>query len=815
MADQPPDPGRARALDDLVTALRQLKVWAGDPSYERIAARVNAAWREAGRPDTELAGKTTVVDCFRPGRRRLNTDLVLAVVQALNPDVGYLAQWRQALRVVGGEARAAAQVRVHAELPPDPPGFVGREAEIRALTESRLAVIEGMAGVGKTELAVHVGHLLARDRAFGQVLFVDLRGFDPEQPPADPAAVLDGFLRLLGVPGHKIGADLDARVAAYRARLAQALVILDNAADEQQVEPLLPGDAGLALVTSRRRLAGLRHATHVNIDLFTPPESLAFLDRALSELGPDPAAMTRIARRCGHLPLALDLVAGHIRATPGWTLTDHADRLDERHRDHRLDSGVELALDLSYRRLPAPRRRLLRLAALHPGPEFDVHAVAALADADPEAARTELDHLHHDHLMQLDAAGRYRCHDLVRAYAAARAADEDPPAERRAAQTRLFDHYLGAAALAAATLYPVDAHRQPDVPATQLSTLAGPDAALAWLDAERPNLVAIASHAAEHGWPGHTIRLSSVLFRYLSTGYFADALIVHGRAHDAAGRSGDPAVQAQAATELAATHLQLSNLEQAVELLEQALSRFWQTGDRAGQARALTNLGVADTRLCRYKLAADHYGRAATLCRQVGDEMGEARVLINLGGVEERIGQYESAADHLRQALAVCRRFGDRDDEAWALGGLASVEVCTGQHADARRHFDQALASHRELGDRDGEAWTVEGLGTLHSALGEPALAAEKYRHALEIFREIEDRDGEAYALNGLGETTDAVAHHSEALAVATEIGALDQQARAHLGLGRALNSREHLEQALALYADLDSPAADTVRRLL
>jgi tetratricopeptide (TPR) repeat protein len=807
MADQPPDPSRARALDDLVVALRQLKLWAGDLSYERITARVNAAWREAGRPDTEQAGKTTVVDCFRTGRRRLNIDLVLAVVEALNPDVGYVAQWRQALRVVGGEARAAAQVRVYGELPPDPPGFVGREAEIAVLRESRLAVIEGMAGVGKTELAVHVGHLLAPD----QVLFVDLRGFDPEQPPADPGAVLDGFLRLLGVPGHKISIDLDARVAAYRSRLTEALVILDNAADEEQIEPLLPGDAGRALVTSRRRLAGLRRVT---IDLFTPPESVAFLGRALPGLEPDPAAMTRIARRCGHLPLALDLVAGHIRATPGWTLADHADRLDERHRDHRLDSGVELTLDLSYRRLPAPRRRLLRLAALHPGPEFDPHAVAALADADPTTVQAELDLLHHDHLVHRDTAGRYRCHDLVRAYAAARAADEDPPADRRAAQARLFDHYLGAAALAAATLYPADARRQPEVPASALSTVANPDAALTWLDAERPNLVAVAAYAADHGWPSHTIRLSSILFRYLSTGYFADALIVHGRAHDVAGRSGDAAAQAQTATELAATHLQLSNLEQAVDLLEQALSRFWQTGDLAGQARALTNLGVADTRLCRYKLAAEHYGRAAALCRQAGDEMGEARVLINLGGVEERLGQYEAAADHLRQALVVCRRFGDRDDEAWALGGLASVEVCTGHSSHARRHFDQALATHRELGDRDGEAWTIEGLGTLHNALGERELAAEKYQQALEIFREIEDRDGEAYALNGLGETTDAV-RHTEALTVATEIGALDQQARAHAGLGRALNSREHLEQAFTLYADLDSPAADAVRRLL
>ncbi|MEV6606452.1 tetratricopeptide repeat protein [Kutzneria sp. NPDC051319] len=831
MADELPDPGLARTLDDLVDGLRRLKVWAGDPSYERITARVNAAWREDGRPEGELAGKTTVVDCFRSGRRRLNTDLVTAVVRALNPDVGYEAQWRQALRVVGGEARAAAQVRVHAELPPDLADFVGRGPEVRrlrqVLAESRrtgdavvISAIEGMAGIGKTELAVRVGHLMARDKPFDQVLFVDLRGFDPDQPPADPAAVLDGFLRLLGVPGHKIGNGLAARAAAYRERLAgaEALVILDNAADREQIEPLLPGTAGcLTLVTSRRRLDGVAAVTNVVLDPFTSDEAVTFLGRMLPDVpvGADPTAAARIAERCGGLPLALDLIAGHIRATPGWTLTDHAERLDERHRTRRIDGGVELAFSLSYQRLPADLRRLLRLAALHPGPELDVHAAAALADIEPSAAQAGLDHLHRDHLLHRDASARYTCHDLVRSYAAARAADEDPPAERRAAQTRLFNHYLGAAALAVNTLFPADALRRPDAPATHLSALNAPDAARAWLDAERPNLVAVASHTADHGWPSHTLRFSTILWRYFIHGYPADALIVHGHAYRTARNSDDPAARAQATMELAAAHLQLSNLEQAVDLLDQVLPLLRQTGDVAGQARALTNLGVADTRLCRYKAAAEHYERAATLFRQVGDKVGEARVLNNLGAVEERLGQHESAVEHLRHALALSREFGDRDDEAWALTGLASVEVRAGHGADAGRHFEQSLAIFRELGDRDGEAWAVEGTGALHASRGEPAQAAEHFRRALTIFREVEDRDGEAYALNGLGETLDDVTHHAEALIVATEISAPDQQARAHAGLGRGLKSREHLERALALYAELESPAAEDIRRLL
>src|SRR5437763_3520307 len=165
-----PDPGQAGSLDDLVEGLRLLKVWAGDPSYESITSRVNAAWTAAGRPAGELAGKTTVVDCFRPGRRRLNTDLVVAVVQALHPDMGYVTQWRQALQVIGGQTRAASQVLVQDRLPKDLAGFTGRVAELDRLRQAIrdgqrdggavvISAIAGMAGVGKTRLAIRAGHL--------------------------------------------------------------------------------------------------------------------------------------------------------------------------------------------------------------------------------------------------------------------------------------------------------------------------------------------------------------------------------------------------------------------------------------------------------------------------------------------------------------------------------------------------------------------------------------------------------------------------------------------------------------------------------
>jgi tetratricopeptide (TPR) repeat protein len=841
-----PDPGQAGTLDDLVQRLRLLKLWAGDPSYEWIKDRVNAAWVAAGRPAAELAGKTTVVDCFRSGRRRLNTDLVESVVQALHPDVGYVAQWRQALRVIGGQTRAAAQVRVHDTLPQKLATFTGRAGELDRLRRALqygtvdggavvISAIAGMAGIGKTQLAVHAGHLLARDKPFDRVLFVDLRGFhpDPAQPPVDPAAVLDGFLRLLGVPGHQLPHELSARTAAYRRRLAgsRTLVVLDNAADENQVRPLLPATPGCpVLVTSRRSLTALPSTTHLAVDVFAPDEAVAFLARAAPQVpvGPDPDAPVRIARRCGYLPLALGLVAGHMQATPGWTLTDHADRLDERLRDRRLDTGVELALDLSYQHLPAAQQRLLRLLALHPGQDLDVYAAAALSGSDLAAARDGLSHLHRDHLLQQGIPGRFTFHDLVRAFATTRAGDEDPPPDRRAARTRLFDYYLAATAAAIDTMHPAEAYRRPRIHSSgaPVPDLADPDAARAWLGTERSTLVAVAAHTAMHGWPSHTTRLSSTLFRYFEGGHPADALTVHGHARAAAEHSGDVTGQAHALTNLGVAHLQLSQYEPAADHFQQAHTLYLQVGDPAGEARALGNLGVVETRLGRYRPAAHHHELALTLYQQAGDRMGEARALNKLGLVEARLGRYRPAADHLQQALHLFQQVGDRIGEADTLNNFGQVEARLGRYGSAAEHLQQALNLCRQLGNRAGEAWTLDSLGTLHTHLGQPARATEHHQQALIILRETGDRDGEAWALNGLGEAAhsdgraaDALTLHAAAYTIAADIGDPDQEARAHAGLGHAhhalgdsARARHHFRRAVTLHTQLGTPHADHIR---
>jgi len=813
-----------------------LKAWAGNPSYESIKDRIAEAWTAGGRPPADRPGKTTIADCFRLGRRRLNPDLVMAIVQAVHPDVGYAAQWRQALRVAGGTAEAAAQVRVQDKLPPELAGFIGREAELRRLTAvDGVSVIAGMAGVGKTQLAIRAGHLLARERPFEHVLFVNLRGFDPDpsQPPADPAAVLDGFLRLLGVPGQRIPHDLAGRVAAFRDRLAdvRTLVVLDSAARAEQVSPLLPGTPGsTVIITSRRSLTELPGAEHLTVDVFSPEEANAFLIRAAPDIpaGPDPLAPARIAERCGYLPLALGLIAGRIGTTPGWTMTDHADRLDERHRDRHLGTGVQLAFDCSYQDLTPDQRRVLRLGALHPGQDLDAYAVSALAKIDLPAAGAALRELARDHLLQPTAPGRYGFHDLLRRHAAEMAGDHDPPSARRSALTRLFDYYLAASATAMDVLFPAEAYHRPKIaaPQTPVPDLADPDTALGWLDAERPTLVAVAAYTATAGWPAHPSRLSTILYRYLDGGHSTDALIVHDHARRAAEQTGDQTGQAHALNGLGTAHLRLGRYASATDHFRRALILFRATDDPAGQARVLGSLGNIDRRSGRLAAAMARHEQARRLFRQAGDQAGEARALRNSGIAEVALGRDREALDHFRRALYLCRAAGDRTGEADALQSLGVAEARLGHAERGVEHLEQAAGLFQQLGNPAGRAWTLHYLGAVHLAVGRPERATAFHRVALGLHRRTHDQLGIAAELNGLGaaalaagDPTDALTQHRAAYAVAVAIDDRYQQAHAQAGLGRAHAARDDeptaralFELALALYTALDADEAGPIR---
>jgi DNA-binding SARP family transcriptional activator len=826
------------------------------PLTESVTAALMRALAAAGRPSEAL-------DCYTALRRRLVEELGTdpgAELQALQQGI---LRGDLDLPHPGGPAEPVPPVAVPAQLPADVAAFTGRRAELAELDAVLagtdppaaaaggpppaavvISVVSGTAGVGKTALAVYWAHRV-RSRFDDGQLYVNLRGYDAEQPMS-AGDVLARFLAALGVPGNDIPLDLDERAARYRTEIAgrRMLVVLDNAASVEQVRPLLPGTGPVVvLVTSRDSLAGLvalHGARRLDLDLLPAADATALLRRLVGgRVDGDPAAAARLVTLCARLPLALRVVAELAAARPTSPLAEFAAELaDRRSRVQLLDAGgdpraaVAVVFSWSIQQLPPAAARMFGLLGLHPGPDTDAYAAAALAGTSLDQARRSLSLLTRAHLLHSAGGGRYDMHDLLRAYAAGLVTATDPPGDPRAAVGRLLDHYLGTAAAAMDQLWPAEAHRRPSVPpaGTPGPTLGHPDAARAWLDAERGCLAAAVDHAATHGWAGHAVRLSGVLFRYLDDdGYPADALAIHTHACRAAGQAADRAGEAQAHTSLGALHHRLGRYGQAVEHLEQALALFRQVDDQPGQARALNNLGGVEERRGRYLPAICRSESALALYREVGDRVGEARTLTNLGLVEARLGRYRSAAGRYNEALALFRQAGDQVGEAHALNKLGDVEARLDRWTLAADRQQAALALFRQLGSQDGEAWALESLGALHTRLSRPELAVSHFEQALALFLAAGDRDGEPLARNGLGEAAcaagrpaDALPHHAAALAVATGTGAGYQQARAHAGLGHAhraladpAGAREHYTCALVIYTNLGTPDADEVRGYL
>ncbi|MFI6468345.1 AfsR/SARP family transcriptional regulator [Streptomyces sp. NPDC050528] len=840
------------------------------PLVEPLAVALIRALAAAGRAPEALA-------CYAALHKRLADELGTAPgpeARRAHQDVlGGKAAPRPPFGTGASPGAGRGKV-VPAQLPLDPAGFTGREDELARLekalgmgagaarpTAMVVSAVSGTAGVGKTALAVHWAHR-ARDRFPDGQLYVNLRGYDPGRPMTAPDALVR-FLTALGVPEQDIPPEPDDRAARYRTEVAdrRMLIVLDNAATVEQVRPLLPGTGSCAvLVTSRASLAGLvarEGAQRLDLDLL-PADAARTLLRRL--IGPraeaEPDAVDTLAAQCARLPLALRVAAELAAARPGTPLTDLvAELADQQGRLFLLDAegdpraAVVTVFSWSLRHLSPEAARTFRLLGLHPGPDLDAYATAALTGSTVADARHALEVLARAHLVQrADSApapdaptrtrpvqradtARYGMHDLLRAYAAGLATAQDPPEERELALERLFDHYLATAAVAMDRLHPAEAHRRPAAPetSTPVPDLSDPDAARAWLSAERACLTAMSAHTAAHGRPTHAIRLSQTLYRHLISGHHTDGLTIHGHARDAARLLADPASEALALLGIGTAHYQLARHEPARQHLQEALTLFRQAADPTGQARALTNLGLVDERLGRFLSAVEYLEQALLLYRSVDDTSGESIALKNLAHVEGQLGRYDQAADHLQQSLTLLRRTGNRYLEAHALMDLGTVETSLDRLDEAAHHQEQALALLREVGDGYGEAGALHGLGLVHSRRDRHTEAAECHRQALALYSRNGDRDGEARALNGLGEAahaagrpSDALAHHTEALSIAEDIGSPGEQARAHTGLAEAHHTLadttaaiQHYDRALALYTEHGMPEADTVRRRL
>ncbi len=758
------------------------------PLHERFAAQHVVALLRCGR-------RTDAYAAFLRCQRILHQELGLAPGQELrrlaarlrddttsDPHAPAAGPPRTGSTTNGssnGTTTGPAPVR---QLPTAPDTFTGRTTELAALRgrltrwprhTSAVCVVTGPPGIGKSALAIHAGHELADEFPDGQ-LYINLCGATAGARPVATVEVLARFLRALGVGDTTIPADPDEAAALLRSHLARRrmLVLLDNAADTDQVRPLITAGPNTAvIVTARRALADLDGASHLELTPLHEQDALTLLleladggsgtaQPGPAKAGTDLAAAGRVLGWLGGLPLAIRIAGARLAARPSWSLSTLAERLADQQRrltELRLgDLGVRGSLLVSYQALDDPgAARLLRLLGLLDGPDVTLPAAAALLGEPATVTQDALDELVDTHLLDEAPAGRYRLHDLVRLFARERAEAEDDPARRNDALARVLRLYLVTTLRAAAFLRPsppiTDVGAGPGVELTDRTS------AVAWLEAERANLVAAVALAdrPDRPDPGPLTRLGVDLAVALAAffharGHVHDWLTVNEHGCAMARRLSDAAAEAELLTDIAAGHYCQHRLAEAAAYLRRALPRWEAAGDRAGQARVFCMLGVLHAEAGEFDRAIDRLGHSLLL-RPPDDLAGRAATQGNLGRLYTLLGRHDDAVRCLNTAAQLSRRSGWTDIEINALGNLGELHCTLGQHDTALRYLRDGLALCHEAGTTRSRAGMLRNLAKAYAGTGEPGLAIEHVRLAVREYREAEFPHGEATALHDLG----------------------------------------------------------------
>ncbi|WP_343240389.1 BTAD domain-containing putative transcriptional regulator [Streptomyces sp. SID14515] len=787
-------------------------------------------------------------------------------------------------------ARSSPAPSVRNNLPRDTRDFTGRTRELTSLREGvagadgyalPLAVLHGMPGIGKTALAVHAAHRLAEDYPAGQ-LYVDLHGFSGRRP-LDPAEALALLLRAAGADGT-LPDTLDGRAAAWREWTARnrVLVVLDNARDAAQVRPLLPGSAGcLAIVTSRNRLSALDGATSLLLDALSAREAAALFTRiaGTARTSRDPEALELLVDACGRHPLATTLLAGRFRHREIWDLrhllerlAQSSDPLDE------LDEEVFVsAFRFSYAELAPGTRRLLRLLALHPGPDITAAAAAALAGrgtglgpgGGSEGVRRSIEELLDCHLLAEPVLGRYQLHDLTRAFALRMSSAEEPESARGEAVGRLLGYCLTSAHRAHRLTHPRRRALEPEQLSVYAPEFGDAQEAAAWLDAERANLLAAARTAAAED-PDHAALFPHALAPSLRIwGSWAVTNELYGAAVEALRSRGNPLLLAQtlveAADVLAQTgpgealscagealtlfqdlddpagcadsslqasraHLAAGHTGPALRMVARALALYRSLGDLHGEADCLNIEGAALYYEGRYDEALGRARLTLQIHEGTGDLLGQIRAHNNVGEIHHLQGRIEHAHDHFERSRVLARLHSGAQELAILDTNLGAVYQAMGDTPRALAGFRRALESHRSRGDSLGEANALISLGAAHAASGDDDGALLHFTLAEEVARRIDSAYERTRALLGVadvhrsaGRPDVALEVYGQALRLTERTGSRPAAARALEGLARAALSThrgdlavEYGRRAEGVYRSLGSEAeAESLRRLL
>ncbi|MEW2143636.1 BTAD domain-containing putative transcriptional regulator [Micromonospora vinacea] len=724
--------------------------------------------------------------------------------------------------------------------------FVGREDVVSRLlaetwrVEERVPavhIIDGMAGSGKTTLAVHLARRLS-DRYPDGALFIDLCGHG-EKNLVEPASALVTLLRQMGVPAGRVPVEFDDRVELWRQELARrrSVVVLDNAASSEQIMPLLPAEpTTVVLVTSRRHLSHPDVGPSQTLPLLNPQESVDLLSVSVGRdrVEAEPEAAAEVVRRCGYLPLAIRLAGARLAHRRGWRLADLAGQMagdaPVLHHLAQEESTVTGAFAASYEPLTSSTKRVFRFLGLYPGSRFSAPAVAALTGLTIAEARAALDDLVDRNLVEDLDSTRYRLHDLMRQYSIELCSRTDSASDRKAGLAHLFDFTLEVALRVAKTLEfndlgPLVTHLPFGRPEL-IDAIGEPTAD--WLEAERTDLVTMVRAALDEGFHEQSWRLARALWRFCYIrGYFEDIITTHRHALTAAEASGDVGATALMNNYLASGYVRTGGNREALHHLTRAVALAEDSQDVLNTARYRANLAAV-------YWWSGNLAEAVTVgleCLRDYKGYGNVRVpmvLPNLGIALTALGRYEEALRMHRLHLAWARTNSDEFHTLNALSHIGAVRLRMGDRPQAIRILLASLALRDRTGHRYAEAEVRNDLGIAYRGLGRLVEAQQEHELARKLSIGSGERHVEAAALNELGRTLlaqgradEAFEVHQEALRLATRIAHPHEQGRALAGLAEhfvrtdPVEARRHWERALAIFRRMGVPERFEAERRL
>jgi tetratricopeptide (TPR) repeat protein len=678
--------------------------------------------------------------------------------------------------------RTGFTASVPMQLPGRIPGFVGRRAELQILDDLAeqardststvvISAVDGTAGIGKTALARHWAQQAAAHFPDGQ-LYIDLRGFDVGGLAMTSAEAVRAFLEAFEVPSDRIPVGEAAQGGLLRSILSsrRVLLLLDNARDSNQVRPLIPGSPGcMVVVTSRNRLGTLisgEGARPLTLGLLSVDESRELIEGRVGaqKVAAELQVTQEIISLCARLPLALSIVATRVATHPSFPLASVATELRLARNSEAgslaVFNGGEASADLaavfawSYKQLSPEAAGIFRLLGLHPGPDISVAAAASLTGGLLEETQGSLRELAGAHLIEEHVPGRFSSHDLLRAYAIELARAHDHEVSRRAAISRLLDHYAHSAYNAALRLYPManPITLSAPTPGTRPEAFEDYTAAWAWFEAERAVLVSTVKTAA--GIPGpNGWQLPWALQDYFRRrGHWDDWAATEQAALEAADRDEDIYGQAQAHHGLGRALTWLTDYQQSAHHLQTAVRMFEEAGDLTAEANAYLDLAQMYSQAGQPDDALPPAREGLRLAEEVNDPAIKAKALNNTGWYYAQLGEPAQALSHCMQALSLFRETGNRRGQSNTLDSIGYAFHLLHSYAEAIDYYGQSLVLREELGDRHGHAATLTHLGDTQHAMSNISAARQAWSEALEILDELGHPDSEEVRakLNGI-----------------------------------------------------------------